>query len=718
MDINRSYIRKCFLVFTILFFSLLSTVKNVCAYEFEFTHVDESGDVGEHNAIAFNKADNNSVNIAYYDDTYNKLKLATLGKSGEWVTSIINDTPGINVAYSMDMTTDNSGTIHLAYMKFSSINKKLIYAKKRKYGSQAWEETEIEAWQGNHEGGYVSIEVDKQGNPYISYGGEYNKLQLAYKDKTTPYPYSWTIAPFYRADGISIHIKYGGADLNIYQASATDEPEVRIAYYDNRVHDINLLTYSVLTTEWDEETVKEITHNPGVLYGNPAGVRYVYTGDKHHILYTRRIHEGNLPEPECPPDCTQPKAYYIESTASGWTEPSNPIENINEPSDIFELWNLPTSIKSARISTLSDNRPIIFLNGSSRLHYLIKNGNSWDWSKVGDFLYGQHPVYNFSLDIDTCDNIHVSSYEDWSYSDGYDGKLVYQHGVLDSSNKSCDPDKTSSSSGSSGYSSGKPCRAEFTSWTELPRLVCDFMYLKKAACLTVGCGFHGEYADTIWRGANRNAYKSTENFLKVIQNNNKKKIKAAISSVNKAFRNIPKFDVNIIRKSKSKKQSKDLLLRKNTRDEMINYVAKAMYEISFDSAVPKQVRKKVSAGKVLSIDMNNIAWLAFKDIKKGGEIKLSIQKENGKLNPGKKTSLLWPAAIYDFDFKGELAKGGYVDITINFAGLGYRNPENVRIYEVKKNIVRDITSQIDPERKIVTGRTNNIDSYILVENIE
>ena len=47
------------IIFTVLFLFSISISNSANAYEFEFTHVDESGDVGIYNAIAVN-AENNT----------------------------------------------------------------------------------------------------------------------------------------------------------------------------------------------------------------------------------------------------------------------------------------------------------------------------------------------------------------------------------------------------------------------------------------------------------------------------------------------------------------------------------------------------------------------------------------------------------------------------------------------------------------------------------
>lgn len=156
--------------------------------------------------------------------------------------------------------------------------------------------------------------------------------------------------------------------------------------------------------------------------------------------------------------------------------------------------------------------------------------------------------------------------------------------------------------------------------------------------------------------------------------------------------------------------------RNMKRHELLHTLARLMHKASLAESLPEPVSLEINTGAWVSSDLDNIAWLSMRDVNRAGTLTLEISDEKGQIKLPSGGSILWPAAIYEFNFSGAQGDSGYTDISLNFSGLGYGDAGKVRIYEVGKGLIRDVTTQVDTEREVVTGRVNTLGSYVLVEH--
>jgi len=135
--------------------------------------------------------------------------------------------------------------------------------------------------------------------------------------------------------------------------------------------------------------------------------------------------------------------------------------------------------------------------------------------------------------------------------------------------------------------------------------------------------------------------------------------------------------------------------------------------IYLDLHVPTFSPKKVNAGKSSAVDFQDIAWLTFKDIKESG--KLSLKVESGLPALAKGFQPVWPIASYDFEFTGKLSKDGYVDVSFHTDRMQFKGPLiTLCILQWNGKFYEDITKDFDLARKVITGRTNRLSRFVIM----
>ena len=159
---------------------------------------------------------------------------------------------------------------------------------------------------------------------------------------------------------------------------------------------------------------------------------------------------------------------------------------------------------------------------------------------------------------------------------------------------------------------------------------------------------------------------------------------------------------------------KELKDPKTPAPRLLDMLAEAINAIELDLSVPPLSRVNVKAGKYSAADLEGIAWLAFRDLKKSGKASLRIL--NGL--PAAATGFVpvWPMASYQFEFTGMLDKDGYIDIGFYIGGISIPGPaSDLRVLEWDGRSYRDITTNVDLRRGVITGRTNRLSTYVIMD---
>ena len=156
---------------------------------------------------------------------------------------------------------------------------------------------------------------------------------------------------------------------------------------------------------------------------------------------------------------------------------------------------------------------------------------------------------------------------------------------------------------------------------------------------------------------------------------------------------------------------------KGSRRGSLSHLGKlleAVNAIDLDWRVPFIPTREVKSGKNFTVDFRGVAWITCKDVKKSGECSLRLEGGLPALVEGFEPG--WPIASYYFNFNGKLAE----DIDINFYIKGMRFPMHSffpRIFEWNGKSYKDITTNVDLRRNVITGTTNRLSTYVIMNHI-
>lgn len=680
-------VRKVLLVVAV------SCISHVNAYELTTSTVDGDG-AGSHNIIAVDR-DNHFVHIVYFDETLRDLMHAVLDDSGGWQIQTIDDSPGS--VFDLDLYVDTNGTAHVAYIKSGP---ELVYAERK---GNLWSKRVIYNWINSwNQYLQVAVSADLQGHAYIVYHKDFNFLEMAYEDRDTPYPFTWTTL-----SGLSYRASWSGIDMDVIHAGTGGDPKVSILYRQYNANIIKLLTYDLSDSSWNEDTVIDFgPWFPGPTIPNanpPFSLSYDYANNNHHVGYLW----VDDPTAGCF-SCGIRNAYYVHSTGMGWSTP-----------ELVSVQGFPENIRYlSDIKITTTDEPVFAAVGANdpNAYYARKVGANWQADGTDDNSRSLHAL---QLDLDDCNNLHISAHDSLIPYDTSDDKLTYIAGVLDSQSNGCVIQPSQPPSGSPGFSSNS-CKVVRTSYTERPRLDCDFFNLHAIAQVRIchlgggSCSFHGAENAKQRSRAEMAAYdRVASNITEILGGStwpSKSKIKDLKNSIEKMF-----GQQHLLNKETA--ATIDSLSDQESKDDFLHTLATLMHQASLAESIPEQVSVDVDRGTWVSADLNNIARLTMRDVSSAGSLTLDVVSEREEVKPPRGGSVLWPAAVYKFSFSGGQGKSGYTDINLNFSGLGYSDAEKVRIYEVGKGFIRDVTTQVDTERGIVSGRVRALGSYVLIEHL-
>ena len=246
------------------------------------------------------------------------------------------------------------------------------------------------------------------------------------------------------------------------------------------------------------------------------------------------------------------------------------------------------------------------------------------------------------------------------------------------------PTKFNSGRDIPGYYKSR-CRAVFTSWTELPKLVCPSFWRITAEmhhqeedvddCPSSGpCCYGCEH----FNGSGSSSHAGTSYHSEIYQEFGRVLLSiageevsdASISQLRNLFAEVPTgtyFD----------KKMKEFILQetegsKKLTPRLVETLAQGLNAMELDLSVPELQPATVKAGRSSAVDFQGVAWLVFKDLAKGGKATLTIEKDIDSLESIRGYAPGWPAGKYEFEFTGSVKESGYIDITFNFAGFELR----------------------------------------------
>ena len=146
----------------------------------QFSMVDTAGDVGQFNSLAV--GENGRLHLSYHDATQNRLKYATFDGQTWQITGFPEAT---ELGLYSSLALDSSGNPHIAYMGEDTAATYTHVLRYARYDSSSWHsETADDSelyWQLMDLGYDISLQLDPQDNPHISYS--------AYGQSWSPYPW-------------------------------------------------------------------------------------------------------------------------------------------------------------------------------------------------------------------------------------------------------------------------------------------------------------------------------------------------------------------------------------------------------------------------------------------------------------------------------------------------------------------------------------------------
>jgi hypothetical protein len=182
-------------------------------------------------------------------------------------------------------------------------------------------------------------------------------------------------------------------------------------------------------------------------------------------------------------------------------------------------------------------------------------------------------------------------------------------------------------------------------------------------------------------------------------------IKAAIKNapIGKRFNNAKKK--KLLRELESFKGSP------NEREYISKQVIGALNDIDLDRITPEIKAKELKQGKNIFSGFGELVWVNFSNLKEPGKVSLNVSGVIPALAKGYYPG--WPMVKYDFDIKGKFSG----DIEVSFFVGGIRFPAGFpspRILEWNGKFYTDITTKFDAAKQIVSGKTENLLSYVIL----
>ncbi|UCF06575.1 MAG: hypothetical protein JSV33_05985 [bacterium] len=135
--------------------------------------------------------------------------------------------------------------------------------------------------------------------------------------------------------------------------------------------------------------------------------------------------------------------------------------------------------------------------------------------------------------------------------------------------------------------------------------------------------------------------------------------------------------------------------------------------IDLDWRIPP-LPKKVKSGKKITIGFEGVSCITFRNIDEAGRCVLRVEGRIPALAKGFESG--WPIASYHFDHKGKLSEN--VEISFYIGGIHFPGQSfSPRLLEWNGKSYKDITTDVDLQRKVIYGRTNELSTYVIMNAI-
>lgn len=147
--------------------------------------------------------------------------------------------------------------------------------------------------------------------------------------------------------------------------------------------------------------------------------------------------------------------------------------------------------------------------------------------------------------------------------------------------------------------------------------------------------------------------------------------------------------------------------------EMNGTLLKSLNSIDLDWRVPTLLETTVEKGEKKHINLNGAVKIYFNKIDKTGNMVLKV---NGNLPATSKSYTPgWPIVNYELNFDGSY--DGVIEIQIYYGGLRFLN-KSIRLLEWNGKGYQDITHNINHERRIISGKSNKLSTYVIMSKIQ
>jgi len=345
----------------------------------------------------------------------------------EWQTTTVYNG---NCLY-LSIAVDSEGNPHISYTEHIAYgNRPLKYAK---WNGSYWDISTVYDHVGDV-GGYTSIAIDEQDNPHISFYGQI-MLKYAHWDGSTWQVETVDSSPD-EAIGLysSIALDSEGNPHFSYLSTWTLDPwNLKYAYWDGSDWQIQILdTFDGWMYDVNNSLVLDSDDNPHIAYNNGYnGVDLMYVfwdGTNWQFEFVDTEGETGV-NPSIALDINDIPHIAFYNRTSGQLRYASRINSEWEVSSLDYMGGGVMETNSAiSLDFDSDNFPnIAYNNENLNLMYAYWDGSSWATEIACDIAYSG---YYASLAIDSGNNRHIAHYE-WYYGTLY---YTYYENPLSSEN--------------------------------------------------------------------------------------------------------------------------------------------------------------------------------------------------------------------------------------------------------------------------------------------
>jgi hypothetical protein len=142
-------------------------------------------------------------------------------------------------------------------------------------------------------------------------------------------------------------------------------------------------------------------------------------------------------------------------------------------------------------------------------------------------------------------------------------------------------------------------------------------------------------------------------------------------------------------------------------------ILEAINSVDLDWRIPVLPTKKINIGENITVDFRGVAWITFNKVRKLREISLKVESGLPASADGFATG--WPIASYKFDVFGIQPKDDGIDISIYIGGINFIGGiSELRVFEWDGKSYKDITTNVDPQRRVITGKTDKLATYVIM----